>query len=487
MANLIKKFSEISAGDVAEVGGKNASLGELISKLAEKGIQVPDGFATTASAFRIFLDENKLEAPLKELMGRLDKEKYSNLKKIGNKARKIILNAGMPQALQKSLLEAYKTLSGNRPVEVAVRSSATAEDLPQASFAGQHESYLNIKGKKTLIDAVHKCFASLYTDRAIKYREDNHFEHEKVLLSVGVQKMVRSDKGCAGVAFTLEPESGFRNIIHISGVWGLGENIVQGAVNPDEFYVFKPSLLQDKKSIIQKKLGDKAKTMIYSTKSAGSATTKNTNTEPEKRMQFVLDDKEIIQLAQWARIIEEHYEKPMDIEWAKDGITRQLFIVQARPETIHSQKDPYKVTEYRLAEKGEHIVQGEAIGSKLSVGTARILRSPKDGDKLREGEIVVTDITSPDWDPVLKRSNGIITNKGGRTSHAAIVARELGIPAIVGCTDATEKIANGQEITVSCAEGKTGNVYKGKLQFEELEQKLQEVRLPGSPAVMISQ
>lgn len=485
MENLVKKFSEISAADLAEVGGKNASLGEMFSKLAEKGIKIPDGFATTAAAFQQFLEENELRDPLGELMQQLDKQNFTNLKEIGNKARELFLSAKMPQALSESVLQAYKALCHEQPFEVAVRSSATAEDLPQASFAGQHETFLNIKGGKALLNAVQRCFASLYTDRAIKYREDNRFEHEKVALSVGVQKMVRSDKGCAGVAFTLEPESGFRDVIHISGVWGLGENIVQGTVNPDEFYVFKPALTQNKKAIIQKKMGDKAKTMVYASKISGSATTKNTKTSRDKKIQFVLNDGEIIMLAKWINAIEEHYSKPMDIEWAKDGISNELFIVQARPETIHSQKDPYKVTEYRLAEKGEKIAKGEAIGSKLSAGVARILGSPQDADKLQEGEIVVTDITSPDWDPVLKRSKGIVTNKGGRTSHAAIVARELGIPAIVGCNDATERIKDGQEITVSCAEGKTGNVYKGKLRFEEIEHDLKNIQLPQSPDVML--
>jgi pyruvate, water dikinase len=485
MGKLIKIFNEISALDTAEVGGKNASLGEMFSKLSAKGIKIPDGFATTALAFRNFLNDNKLNDLLQGLLKQLDTQNFSNLKEIGNKAREHMLSAKMPQALQDAIRRAYKELGKDQLIEVAVRSSATAEDLPEASFAGQHESYLNIKGEIALIKAVQKCFASLFTDRAIKYREDNHFEHEKVALSVGIQKMVRSDKGCSGVAFTLEPESGFRQVIHISGVWGLGENIVQGAVNPDEFYVFKPALLQNKKAIIQKKMGDKAKTMIYSSKGIGSSTTKNSKTPHDKTIQFVLDDSEITTLATWANAIEAHYNKPMDIEWAKDGITNQLFIVQARPETIHSQKDPYKIIEYRLAEKGESIAKGEAIGSKLSVGTARILGSPKDADELQEGEIVVTDITSPDWDPILKRSKGIVTNKGGRTSHAAIVARELGIPAIVGCRDATEKIKDGQEITISCAEGKTGHIYKGKLHFEEIEQNLKDIKLPESPEVMM--
>lgn len=484
MNNLIKKFSEVNIEDVAQVGGKNASLGEMFSKLSSKGIKVPNGFATTAFAFQHFLEENKLHEPLKQLIDQLDKQDFTNLSEVGEKARTIILNASLPQPLQQAIIEAYKELSGNEDTDVAVRSSATAEDLPKASFAGQHETYLNIKGEKALLDAVHKCFASLYTNRAIKYREDNHFEHHKVALSAGIQKMVRADKGSAGVAFTLEPESGFRDIVHISGVWGLGENIVQGAVNPDEFYVFKPTLLQNKKAIIQKKLGDKARTMIYSSKTKG-ASTKNTKTASDKRKQFVLDDQEIITLAKWSCTIEDHYQKPMDIEWAKDGVTNELFIVQARPETIHSQKDPYKITEYRLSEKGETIAKGEAIGTNLSAGVARILTSPGEADKLQEGEIVITDNTSPDWDPILKKSKGIVTNKGGRTSHAAIVARELGVPAIVGCIDATEKIKDGQPITVSCVEGKTGHVYRGKLKFDEIERDLKNINMPASAAIML--
>ncbi|HKZ65458.1 MAG TPA: phosphoenolpyruvate synthase [Chitinophagaceae bacterium] len=481
---FIKRFSDISLADISEVGGKNSSLGEMFTQLSPKGIKIPDGFATTAFAFKHFLEYNQLTETVQQLMEKLDKEQFSNLKETGHKAREIILAAVVPQELKEAIINAYKELCGKRYLEVAVRSSATAEDLPQASFAGQHESYLNIKGAEALVTAVQKCFASLYTDRAIKYREDNKFEHQKVLLSVGVQKMVRSDKACAGVGFTLEPESGFRNIIHLSGVWGLGENIVQGTVTPDEFLIFKPTLLQDKKAIIQKRMGDKAKTMVYAS-SKNTSSTVNKTTPVTKRKQFVLSDEEIIQLAKWSYAIEEHYKKPMDIEWAKDGKTGELFIVQARPETVHSQKDPYKIKEYRLSEKAASIVEGEAIGSKIAVGIARNLNSPKDSGKLQEGEIIVTDMTSPDWDPVLKKSAGIITNKGGRTSHAAIVARELGIPAIVGCGDATKKINDSQEITVSCAQGKTGYIYRGKLRFEEIEHDFRNIKKPESPEVMM--
>lgn len=484
MATLIKRFREISIADLPIVGGKNSSLGEMFSQLSSQGIQVPDGIATTASAFWQFLDHNGIRQPLQQLMKQLDKQQYSNLKAIGSNARKLMIDAILPEDLKREIKTHYKELCGPNEIDVAVRSSATAEDLPQASFAGQHESYLNINGEDELLKAVQKCYASLYTDRAIKYREDNGFEHDKVALSVGIQKMIRSDKSCSGVSFTLEPESGFRDIIHISGVWGLGENIVQGTVTPDEFFVFKPTLRQNKKAIIQKKLGEKALTMIYADKGAEMSTL-NIKTPIEKREQFVLHDEEIIQLAKWFLVIEEHYQKPMDIEWAKDGLTNKLFIVQARPETVHSQTNPFHVKEYTLLEKGKTLAEGNAIGNSLATGIARILHSPKDGDKLKKGEIIVTDMTSPDWDPVLKNSGAIITNKGGRTSHASIVARELGVPAIVGCGNATETIHDGDMITVSCCEGKTGFVYKGELKYKETELDFSQAKKPKSTQVML--
>lgn len=483
MNNFIKKFSDIRSADITAVGGKNSSLGEMFSKLSSKDISVPDGFATTAFAFEDFLTHNSLHAPLFDLLKELDKTTFSNLKEVGAKARKLMLDAKLPPNLSTAIIAAYKELCGSNYFEVAVRSSATAEDLPQASFAGQHESYLNIKGETALLHAVKKCFASLFTDRAIKYREDNGFAHEKVALSVGVQKMVRSDKACSGVGFTLEPESGFRDIIHLSGVWGLGENIVQGTVTPDEFLVFKPTLLLKKNAIVQKKLGEKAKTMIYGNEEDNPVI--NIATPKEKQEQFVLSNEEIMKLANWALIIERHYGRPMDIEWAKDGITNELFIIQARPETVHSQKNPLVIKEYKLLNKGEAIVQGEAIGSKIAKGVARILESPKDSDKLKPGEIVVTDVTSPDWDPILKNAAAIITNKGGRTSHASIVAREIGVPAVVGCGNATEKISDGRILTVSCCEGKTGFIYEGELAFEEKEIDFSGIKKPETTEVML--
>jgi pyruvate, water dikinase len=484
MNKYIRSFGETGIGDIAEVGGKNASLGELFNKLSPLGIHVPDGFATTSLAFEEFLTYNRLQDPLKNLLKSLDRKSFRNLSAIGSSARAMIENANMPEAIASSILEMYKTLCGNKTdIAVAVRSSATAEDLPNASFAGQHESYLNIKGEKNLLDAVHKCYASLYTDRAIKYREDNGFEHEKVLLSVGVQKMVRSDLASAGVAFTLEPESGFRNVILLSGVWGLGENIVQGTVTPDEFLVFKPTLLQGKQAIIQKKMGSKLKTMIYDDSNA--STTVNIDTPQEKQAQFVLTNSEISTLATWCLQIEKHYGKPMDIEWAKDGITGELCIVQARPETIHSQKNPYQVREFELQQKGECLAEGQAIGSKVATGTARILSTVADAGKLHAGEIVITDTTSPDWDPILKKAGAIVTNKGGRTSHASIVARELGVPAIVGCGNAMERIKEGEQITVSCCEGKTGYIYKGILGFTEKLIDFSTIKKPENTEVML--
>jgi len=481
MKKLIVTFSELGLKDLPLVGGKNASLGEMYNQLSDQGILIPNGFATTSSAFWQFLDENNIEEKLEALLKDLNRKTYANLHEIGEKARKYILDSKFSEAFSEEIFNAYQNLTNNKLSEVAVRSSATAEDLPQASFAGQHDTYLNIKGKDALLVAVKNCFASLYTDRAIKYREDNGFLHSDVALSVGVQKMVRSDKACSGVGFTLEPESGFQQIIHLSGVWGLGENIVQGTVNPDEFYVFKPTLELGKNAIVQKKLGDKSMTLIYA-ESNGHSSTVNIPTEIAKQQKFVLTDLEVLKLANWALAIEKHYNKAMDIEWAKDGITNELFITQARPETVHHSKAQTGYSIYNLIEKGEVLVTGNAIGTKISVGTARLLQSPKDSHKLKEGDIIVTNTTSPDWDPLLKKAGGIVTNTGGRTSHAAIVARELGVPAVVGSKNATESIKDGEIITVSCAEGKTGFIYKGKLDFEENFIDLKNIKLPETEA-----
>ena len=460
MRAYIKPFDQIRLTDTAIVGGKNASLGEMISSLSTAGIKVPEGYATTASAFWYFLDQNKLREPLTQLMDQLDKTDFKNLAVIGHQARQLILDAVMPEELAENILHSYYSLCKGSEA-VAVRSSATAEDLPQASFAGQHESYLNITGGEMVLKAVQQCFASLYTNRAIKYREDQGFAHEKVAISAGVQKMVRSDKACSGIGFTLEPESGFSDLVHLSGTWGLGENIVQGIITPDEFYVFKPTLLAGKNAIIQKKLGSKEKTLVYA-EAHSNMQTINTDTPEEKRKQYVLADNEVSQLAKWAVLIEQHYGKPMDIEWAKDGISGELFIIQARPETVHSRRNPLIFTEYKLKEKATPLATGEAIGSGIATGIARVLNSPKDADKLQPGDIIVTDITSPDWDPLMKKAGAIITNKGGRTSHASIVARELGVPAVVGTGNATSMINNGEWITVPVVKAKQEIFTAGK-------------------------
>lgn len=484
MKSYIKKFSEIGINDVNNVGGKNASLGEMYNQLTSKGILIPNGFATTALTFWEFLKENKIETSLKNILTNLDRKTYANLNQIGKQARDLILNATFSKTFSEEIINEYITLCGKDEKEVAVRSSATAEDLPDASFAGQHETYLNIKGKAALLEAVKKCFASLYTNRAIKYREDKGFKHETIALSVGVQLMVRADKGCSGVGFTIEPESGFENVILISGVWGLGENIVQGTVNPDEFYVFKPCLEQGNYPIIQKKLGDKKLTMIYADKHQ-SKTIMNIETPKEKQEQFVLSDIEVITLSKWAKEIENHYQKPMDIEWAKDGITNTLYITQARPETVHQTRSKNIHKAYKLLDKGKLLAQGNAIGSKIVTGTACILKSPKEVGELTPNSIIVTDTITPDWDPLLKQVSGIITNKGGRTSHAAIVARELGVPAIVGCVNATSAIKNGESITISCAEGKTGYIYQGKCNFNTEEIDFSNIKLPKTEAKLI--
>lgn len=477
MEVLIKKFSEVSITDVPKVGGKNASLGEMYNQLASKGVQVPDGFATTAEAFWSFLKENNLKQALIDLLKKLDRKTYSNLSEIALKARELILEGEFSEKFSREIIKTYRDLGKSDELEVAVRSSATAEDLPQASFAGQHDTFLNIHGDEALLKAVKKCFSSLYTDRAIKYREDQGFKHEEVALSVGVQKMVRSDKGCSGVGFTLEPESGFKDIIHLSGVWGLGENIVQGTINPDEFYVFKPTLEQGKNAIVQKKLGHKEKMMVYA-ESDGHSSTVNIDTDLKKQDIFVLSDVEVLKLATWALAIEKHYEKPMDIEWAKDGISNELFITQARPETVHYSKKTSTHIEYNLTGKSEVLASGNAIGTQIATGTARLLDSPREAGKLKKGDILITDTTSPDWDPLLKRVAGVVTNRGGRTSHAAIVARELGVPAVVGCNFATQNIDDGTEITISCSQGKTGYVYKGILEYEETAVDFSSVKQP---------
>lgn len=484
MEARIKKFSEVGIKEVDSVGGKNASLGEMYNQLIPKGIKVPNGFATTSFAFWEYLKENNIETALKHLLSQLDRTAYSNLEHIGQQARDLIISGAFSDAFKEDISKAYHELCEGDTCATAVRSSATAEDLPDASFAGQHDTFLNIKGEKPLVEAIKKCFASLFTNRAIKYREDKGFQHHSIAISVGVQHMVRADKGCSGVGFTIEPESGFNNVIVLSGVWGLGENMVQGTVNPDEFCVFKPTLSQNKYPIIQKKLGDKKLTMVYSETPEQHGTINN-KTPLQKQKQYVLSDEEIIILATWAKIIEEHYQRAMDIEWAKDGITNALFITQARPETVHQTRNKNLYTEYKLLEKGKVLCKGNAIGTKICVGKARLFKSSKDIDTLDADTIIVTDTITPDWDPILKQVRGIITNKGGRTSHAAIVSRELGVPAIVGCEDATQSIKNETLITMSCAEGQKGYVYQGEAKFEVKDIDFSTIKMPATEAKII--
>ncbi|OFY85203.1 MAG: phosphoenolpyruvate synthase [Bacteroidetes bacterium RIFCSPLOWO2_12_FULL_35_15] len=485
---FIKYFNEIHLSDTNIVGGKNASIGEMNNLLSSLGIKVPIGFAITIEAYWEFIYFNKLKEPITELLKELDKKNYANLKEIGEKIRTLMLSGILPSNISKQIIDAYRDLQTKYKInDVAVRSSATAEDLPSASFAGQHDSFLNIFGEELLLIAVHHCFVSLFTDRAIKYREDNEFNHMQVAMSIGIQKMVRSDLSCSGTAFTIEPESGFKDIIHIAGCWGLGDNIVQGAIIPDEFYVFKPTFKEGKNAIVSKKLGSKLKTLIYSanTDHDPEITVVNHDTPVEKTKQFVINNKEINKIAEWALAIEKHYGRPMDIEWAKDGITAEIFIVQARPETGHTKTDWFEINEYKLKEKGKILTSGSAIGDKITSGIARILNSPKESAKLNKNEIVVTEITNPDWDPIMKKAGAIITNSGGRTSHASIVARELGLPAIVGTDNGTEKIKDGEMITVSCAEGEIGNVYEGKLDWEKKGIDRKNIVMPKTQVMMI--
>ncbi len=464
----IRTFSSVGLADLKIVGGKNASLGEMFTQLAAAGVRVPNGFAITAQAYWDFLDQNQLREPVGKLLVGLNRQNFSNLKEIGAAIRALLQRASLPPAVVKSIRDAYAqmTAKAGQPVCVAVRSSATAEDLPTASFAGQHESYLNVAGPETLLASVAKCFVSLFNDRAIKYREDNAFPHLSVGLSVGVQEMVRADLGAAGVIFTLEPETGFTDIVLITGSWGLGENIVQGAINPDEFYVFKPTFRKGKSAIVRRRLGSKAKTMGYAQGIAGTGTV-NCDTPPERQVEYVLADQEILLLTKWALTIEEHYHQPMDIEWAKDGITGQLFIVQARPETVQQSRSPYVSKDFRLTSTGKVLAEGSAIGGRIVSGIARILHDASQSDKLLPGDVLVTEITNPDWDVIMKRASAIVTNRGGRTSHAAIVARELGLAAVVGATDATQKIRDGQVVTICCSQGEKGVIYDGKLTWEE--------------------
>ena len=483
MKDWIIDFGRLRNFDVGKVGGKNASLGEMYQQLNPLGIHIPDGFAVTAEAFRFFLSENELENFIADSLAELDQTHFSNLREVSQTIKERMLQGEIPEPLVAEIRSSYQKLceQAGRELDVAVRSSATAEDLPGASFAGQHDSFLNIRGEKALLEKVKSCFASLYNARAIKYRHDKGFDKHVIALSVGIQVMVRADLASSGVIFTIEPETGFENAVLITGCWGLGENIVQGAVIPDEFLVFKPSLEKGKSAIISKKAGSKTKTMVYS--QAGGVI--NLDTDPAKQRKLVLEDEEIETLGKWAVAIENHYQMPMDIEWAKDGIDGKLYIVQARPETIHSEKDPFLLKEYTLTESGKLLTSGYAIGNRITSGRIKILHSPSESDLLEEGEILLTEITNPDWDPIMKKAAAIITAKGGRTSHAAIVAREVGALAIVGAENALEILQTGDLVTIDNASGKMGKVYSGKLKWKETQHNFRGMQLPKTKPMFI--
>ncbi len=459
-------FEDLTINDVPLAGGKNASLGEMYRTLKKKRVNVPNGFAVSAYAYRYFLEKTGLRERIKDILSTLNTKDTRNLMAHGKRVRDAILAADIPKEILKDIVKHYKILSkeyGEKYTDVAVRSSATAEDLPDASFAGQQDTYLNIRGEKDLLVACKKCFASLFTDRAISYREDKGFDHFSIALSIGVQNMVRSDLASSGVMFSIDTESGFKDAVFITSIYGLGENIVQGAVNPDEFYVHKPTLSMGYRPIISRKVGDKKIKMIYNNK--GPEPVKNVSIPVDLRNKFSISDDEVLKLAKWAVIVEQHYGKPMDMEWAKDGKTGKLFIVQARPETVQSRKDVNKLEEYVLKDKGEIIIEGSSVGAKIGTGKVRIIRDVSGIHSFKKGEVLVTEMTDPDWEPIMKIASAIVTNKGGRTCHAAIISRELGIPAVVGTNNGTEKVKKGQMVTVSCSEGEKGYVYDGKLGF----------------------
>ena len=476
-----KWFEELTIEDVPSVGGKNASLGEMIRNLKEKGVSVPSGFAVTAHAYKYTIEKAGIDKKIREILSDLDTHDVHNLAERGEKIRKLIKNTPLPPELEEDIRKHYRGMEERygKNCDVAVRSSATAEDLPDASFAGQQETFLNVRGEEHLLEKVRDCFASLFTNRAISYRVDKGFDHFSVYLSVGVQKMVRSDLASAGVMFSIDTESGFKDAVYLTGAYGLGENVVQGAVNPDQFYVFKPTLKNGFKPILEKKVGAKQKRMIYDEKKG----TKNIDVKQEERNKFVISDEEIIKLAKWASIIEEHYKKPMDIEWAKDGNTGELFIVQARPETVHSQKDLAVMKTYVLEEKGKVLAEGEAVGSMIGQGEVNVIEDAKDIAKFKKGQVLVTDMTDPDWEPIMKIAGAIVTNRGGRTCHAAIISRELGIPCIIGTGDGTQTIPKGADITVDCSEG-VGLIYEGKLKFRVDELKLNNLPRPKTQIMM---
>ncbi|RAM48691.1 MAG: phosphoenolpyruvate synthase [Hapalosiphonaceae cyanobacterium JJU2] len=487
---LVLPLDQVGIADIPLVGGKNASLGEMIQQLQPKGVKVPTGFATTAYAYQFFIQDAGIETKLREIFADLDVEDVDNLRQCGKQARALMLQTPFPKALEEAITQSYETLCLNygADTDVAVRSSATAEDLPDASFAGQQETYLNIHGLKAVLEACHKCFASIFTDRAISYRQIKGFDHFNIALSVGVQKMVRSDLAASGVMFSIDTETGFKDAALITAAYGLGENVVQGAVNPDEYLVFKPTLQQGYCPILSKRLGTKEIKMVYDI--GGSKQTKNIPVAVSDRALFALNDTEILELARACCVIEEHYSQvrgvytPMDIEWAKDGITGELFIVQARPETVQSQKTKNVLRTYHLKEKGKVLTTGRSVGEMIGQGKARVILDVHRINEFQPGEVLVTNRTDPDWEPIMKKASAIVTNSGGRTCHSAIIARELGIPAIVGCGNATTVIKTGQEITVSCAEGESGKVYQGLLSYEVREIPLEKLPHPQTKIMM---
>lgn len=465
MQEYVAWFDQLGMNDVEHVGGKNASLGEMISNLASAGVRVPGGFATTAEAFREFISSNNLDQRIHDALNQLDVEDVNALAKTGAEIRAWVMDAPFPKALDEQIEAAYAKLQdGNPNMAVAVRSSATAEDLPEASFAGQQETFLNVLGIDAVKHAVKEVFASLYNDRAISYRVHHNFEHAEVALSAGIQKMVRSETSSSGVMFTLDTESGFRDVVFVTSSYGLGETVVQGAVNPDEFYVYKEAFKQGRPAILRRNLGSKAIKMVYSTEPGKKVET--VKVDPQERQLFSISDADVTELTRQALIIEQHYKRPMDIEWAKDGDDGLIYIVQARPETVKSRSSATVLERYLMNETGKVLVEGRSIGHKIGSGPVKVIDSIDDMDQVMEGDVLVTDMTDPDWEPIMKRASAIVTDRGGRTCHAAIIARELGIPAVVGCGDATELLESGQEVTVSCAEGDTGFIYEGLLDFE---------------------
>jgi len=473
MNNYIIEFNQLSIGDVEKVGGKNASLGEMISNLSSLGVSVPNGFATTAEAYREFLATDKLDQRINQRLNELDVDDIDALNAAGADIRRWIIETPFPDAFNQAIKEAFTEMQqGNTQLKVAVRSSATAEDLPDASFAGQQETFLNIEGLESVQHAIHEVFASLFNDRAISYRVHQGYAHENVALSAGIQRMVRSETGAAGVMFTLDTESGFDDVVFVTSSYGLGETVVQGSVNPDEFYVHKPTLKTGCPAVVRRNLGSKLIKMIYTDDTTAGRSVDTVDVSVEQQKQFSIDDHDVEELAKQALIIEQRCGRPMDIEWAKDGDDQKLYIVQARPETVASQADANLKISYQLKDKGTVLVEGRAIGQRIATGKVRKVLSLDEMNIVQDGDILVTDMTDPDWEPVMKRASAIVTNRGGRTCHAAIIARELGVAAIVGCGDASERLEDGAQVTISCAEGDTGYVYAGELDYERQVTKL---------------